>query len=217
MAGRTDERHAGTGATPRARRGSLSLQTFAAFSLRDFQLLWANNFSYALVQGIQRLTFVLLAGDLSERNLVLGLVTFALGIPVFFLTLPAGVLTDRADRRLLLFGSQLLVLVASLLTAVLIWTDLMSVGMAVGMAIFVGIGVALGQPVRQALVPAIVPPDRLMNAITLNSLGQNVSQIAGPAIGGRRSSSGATRGASRCRPRSWAPDCCSSHRCAYPP
>ena len=172
------------GQPARVRSTGLSLQTFAAFSSRDFRYLWANNFSYALVQGIQRFAFVWLATDLSERNIVLGIVSFALGIPVLFLSLPAGVLSDRSDRRILLFGSQVLVLVASLLTAILIWVGVMSVTVAVLMAIFVGMGVAFGQPVRQALIPTIVPPERLMNAITLNSLGQNVSQIAGPALGG---------------------------------
>lgn len=177
------ERDARAGPVRRA-GGPLSLSTFAAFQLRNFRLLWANNFSYALVQGIQRFAFVWLAADLSEKNLVLGLVTFGLGIPVFFLTLPAGVLSDRWDRRYLLFASQLWVLATSLLTAVLIWTGAMGVGMAIVMAILVGVGVAVGQPVRQALVPAVVPQHRLMNAITLNSLGQNVSQIVGPLLGG---------------------------------
>ena len=183
LAERIDERGSRTGSA-RTAGGRLSLKTFAAFELRDFRLLWANNFSYALVQGIQRFAFVWLAGDLSEKNLVLGLVTFGLGIPVFFLTLPAGVLSDRWDRRYLLFASQLWVLATSLLTAILIWIGAMGVGMAIVMAILVGVGVAVGQPVRQALVPAVVPQPRLMNAITLNSLGQNVSQIVGPLLGG---------------------------------
>ena len=168
----------------RTGRPRLGARTFESFASRDFQLLWANNFSYALVQGIQRLTFVLLVGDLTRDEFALGIVVFALGIPVFFLTLPAGALTERSNRRALLFGSQLLVLAASLLTAVLIWDGRMSVPMTAGMAILVGMGVAVGQPVRQALVPAIVPANRLLNAISLNSLGQNVSQIAGPAIAG---------------------------------
>tara|TARA_B100001123_G_scaffold175124_2_gene201095 strand:- start:12491 stop:13819 length:1329 start_codon:yes stop_codon:yes gene_type:complete len=172
------------GSPIRAKKGILTKQTFAAFELRDFRLLWGNNFSYALVQGIQRFAFVWLAGDLSKENLVLGLVTFGLGIPVFFLTLPSGVLSDRWDRRRLLFLSQFWVLATSLLTAILIWTGAMGVPMAIGMAILIGVGVAVGQPVRQALVPAVVPQNRLMNAITLNSLGQNVSQIIGPLIGG---------------------------------
>ncbi len=184
MAERIDER--GARAAPARRAGGgLSLNTFAAFELRDFRLLWFNNFSYALVQGILRFAFPWLVIEaLLARDFFLGAVSFALGVPVLFLALPVGVLSDRWDRRVLLFVSQFVVLGASLLTAVLIWMDVMTVGVSMAMALFAGVGIAIGQPVRQALIPAVVPADRLMNAITLNSLGQNVSQIAGPALGG---------------------------------
>lgn len=153
-------------------RGRISLQTFAAFELRDYRLLWANNFSYALVQGIERFAFAWLVIDtLQAGDFYLGLSAFALGIPVFFFSLPAGVLADRWNRRLLLVVSQVIVLVGAVLAAVLIWVDLMTLRVALGMALFVGTGVAVGQPVRQALIPAVVPPHRLMNAITLNSAG----------------------------------------------
>ncbi|MXX18516.1 MAG: MFS transporter [Dehalococcoidia bacterium] len=181
---RATERGARTGSARRA-GGGLSLQTFAAFQLRDFRLLWLNNFSYALVQGILRFAFPwLLIETLLARDFFLGAVSFALGVPVLFLALPVGVLSDRWDRRMLMFVSQFLVLAASVLTAVLIWIGVMTVPWAMVMALFAGVGIAVGQPVRQALIPAVVPSERLMNAITLNSLGQNVSQIAGPALGG---------------------------------
>ena len=184
LAGSIDGRGARTRPARRA-GGGLSLQTFAAFQVRDFRLLWFNNFSYALVQGILRFAFPWLVIEaLLARDFFLGAVSFALGVPVLFLALPVGVLSDRWDRRMLLFVSQFLVLGASLLTAALIWMDVMSVALAMAMALFAGVGIAVGQPVRQALIPAVVPSDRLMNAITLNSLGQNVSQIAGPALGG---------------------------------
>ncbi len=181
---RIEERGAGAGPARLAGRG-LNLQTFAAFELRDFRLLWLNNFSYALVQGILRFAFPWLVIEaLLARDFFLGAVSFALGVPVLFLALPVGVLSDRWDRRVLLFVSQFLVLAASSLTAILIWVDVMTIGMAMVMALFAGVGIAVGQPVRQALIPAVVPSHRLMNAITLNSLGQNVSQIGGPALGG---------------------------------
>ncbi len=171
--------------SPRPQGRRPTLETFASFSLRDFRLLWLNNFSYALVQGILRFAFPWLVIEaLLARDFFLGAISFALGVPVLFLALPVGVLSDRWDRRLLLFVSQFVVLAASLLTAVLIWAGVMTIALSMAMALFAGVGIAIGQPVRQALIPAAVPPDRLMNAITLNSLGQNVSQIAGPAFGG---------------------------------
>ncbi len=166
-------------------RGVLTRQTFAAFEIRDFRLLWANNFSYALVQGIERVAFAWLVIEiLKAGDVYLGLMAFTLGIPVFFLSLPAGVLADRWNRRMLLVVSQVIVLAGALLTAIVLWMDLMTLRLALVMALFVGTGVAIGQPVRQALIPAVVPSHRLMNAITLNSAGQTVSQMAGPALGG---------------------------------
>ena len=165
--------------------GGLSLRTFAAFELRDYRLLWANNFSYALVQSIERFAFGWLVIEAFQaRDVLLGLVGFTLGIPVFFFALPAGVLADRWDRRWLLLISQGVVFAGALLTAILIWMDLMTLRLALVMALAIGAGVAVGQPVRQALIPAIVPPGRLMNAITLNGAGQTISQMAGPGLGG---------------------------------
>ncbi len=164
--------------------GGLSLETFAAFQQRHFRLLWLNTFSFALVHGIQRFAFVWLAIELSESSRALGIVSFAMGIPVLFISMPAGILSDRIDRRLILVTSQVVILAISILTAILIWAGLASVAMAAALALAVGVGVAFGQPVRQAIVPSIVPPDRLMNAITLISLGTNTSQMVGPAIGG---------------------------------
>ncbi len=166
-------------------RGVLSRQTFAAFELRDYRLLWANNFSFALVQGIERFAFAWLVIDILEAgDIYLGLAAFTLGIPVFFFSLPAGVLADRWNRRVLLIVSQVIVLAGALLAAVLIWRDLMTLRVALGMALFVGTGIAVGQPVLQALIPAVVPAPRLMNAITLNTAGQTVSQMLGPGLGG---------------------------------
>lgn len=198
-------------------RAVLSRQTFAAFELRDYRLLWANNFSFALVQGIERFAFSWLVIDiLAAGDIYLGLAAFTLGIPVFFFSLPAGVLADRWNRRILLIVSQVIVLAGALLAAVLLWMDLMTLRVALGMALFVGTGVAVGQPVRQALIPAVVPTPRLMNAITLNTAGQTVSQMLGRASGASPSGWRGSRATSRCRRSSWARGSCSSSRFASP-
>ena len=164
--------------------GGLSLQTFVAFGSRPFRYLWLNTFTFTLANGIQRFAFVWLALELSEKSIVLGAVSFALGAPILLISLPAGVLIDRLDRRLILFGSQIFGLASSLVAALLIWADVMSIGLALGMAFVLGGAVAVGQPARQAIVPTIVEPKRLLNAITLTTMSQNLSQLAGPAIGG---------------------------------
>tara|TARA_B100001123_G_scaffold45418_1_gene46439 strand:+ start:3773 stop:5002 length:1230 start_codon:yes stop_codon:yes gene_type:complete len=160
------------------------LHTFSAFKSRNFALLWGNNMTFALSQSVRQFAFTWLALELFSSGKALGLIIFALGLPILVFGLPAGALADRIDRRLLLFASQVGGFVVTLLTAVLVWTGVMTVPLTMVMALALGATVAFGQPVRVAIVPSLVEPSRLLNAVTLMSLSQNVSMIAGPAIGG---------------------------------
>ena len=47
-----------------------------------------------------------------------------------------------------------------------------------------GASQALGMPSRQAIVPSLVGQERLMNAIVLNNMIQNLSFVIGPALAG---------------------------------
>jgi MFS family permease len=161
----------------------LSLQTFSAFQSRNFTLLWTNNFTFALSQSVRQFTFTWMAVEWFS-GFSLGLIIFALGLPILLFGLPAGALADRLDRRLLLFGSQVGGVVVTALTAVLVWAGVMTVPLAMGMALALGTTVAFGQPVRVAIVPSLVERSRLLNAVTLMSLSQNISMIAGPAMVG---------------------------------
>ncbi|HJP41737.1 MAG TPA: MFS transporter [Dehalococcoidia bacterium] len=162
----------------------LSLRTFSAFAVLAFRLLWINSFSFALSQQIRQFAFVILALDIGSGAVGVAIVSFSLGIPAMFLSLPAGVLADRVDRRLLLFGSQTASMTLTIIAVVVIWADLMTLSFAVALAAMMGAVVAIGQPVRAALVPSLVEPRQLMNAVTLMSFGMNFSMIAGPAVGG---------------------------------
>ena len=137
---------------PKRLRGS----TFAAFQSRPFTLLWANTLSFALSQAVRQFAFVWLALELSGKGRALGLISFALGIPVLIFGLPAGLLADRMDRRTLLFTSQVAALAVTTLAAVLIFADAMTTAITFGLAIALGATVAFGQPVRNTIVPTLV-------------------------------------------------------------
>ena len=173
---------AAPGPAPTGRR--LSLQTFSAFQSRNFTLLWANNLTFALSQSFRQFAFTWLALELFSTGRALGLIIFALGLPILIFGLPAGALADRIDRRLLLFASQVSGLVVTILAAALIWAGALTTPITMALALALGATVAFGQPVRVAIVPSLVEPSKLLNAVTLMSLSQNVSMIAGPAIGG---------------------------------
>ena len=168
-------------------------QTFNAFQETAFRLLWLNTFSFMLVNGSQRLAVVYLVLEIKNSALIVGLASFALGLPILLFSLPAGVLIDNLNRRRLLFATQTLALVGSLLGAILLWTGAISIDgtnvsqsitLVAIVAFFFGSAVAMGQPLRQAIIPTIIERSNLMNAIALNTITQNVSQIIGPALAG---------------------------------
>ncbi len=159
-------------------------RVLAAFGIPGYRYLWTNTFLFALVQSTQRFTYVWLMLELGRSSQASGIVLFALGVPAFFVAMPAGALADRVDRKLLLIGSQLGALGATGVTAALILGGVISVPITIVLAVVLGTSLASGQPVRTALVPSLVPRERLMNAIVLMTMGMNVSMIAGPAIGG---------------------------------
>jgi MFS family permease len=163
---------------------STAARVVAAFGIAGYRYLWANTFLFALVQSTQRFTYVWLMLELGRSSRASGVVLFALGVPAFFVAMPAGALADRIDRKLLLVGSQLGALTATSVTAALILGGVVSVPATIALAVMLGTALAAGQPVRTALVPSLVPRDRLMNAIVLMTMGMNISMIAGPAIGG---------------------------------
>ena len=157
---------------------------FTMLADRTFRALWLNTTAFFLVQSTQRFAFVWLVLDLGGSEREAGITAFATGIPILFLSLPAGVLSDRTDRRKVLAWSQLGALCVSALTAGLILSDRISIGATYALAAAMGATTAYGQPVRQAIVPSIVPLHRLQNAIALMSLAMNATFMIGPAVGG---------------------------------
>ena len=122
--------------------------------------------------------------DLTASAWQLGLVGLAQFLPALLLTLPAGHLVDRHDRRLLLAGSL------SLQCAVAACLALASAGGWVGpnmillLSILLGTARALQMPAQQALMPTLVPPSLLARAVAAGSATMQAAIIAGPALGG---------------------------------
>lgn len=157
---------------------------FTILAEPTFRALWLNTIAFILIQSTQRFAYVWLVLDLGGGVREAGIAAFSMGIPILFLSLPAGVLSDRMNRRTLLAWSQLGATVVSATTATLILTDHITIGATYLLAAALGTTTAYGQPVRQAIVPTIVPVHRLQNAIALITLAMNGSFMAGPALGG---------------------------------
>ena len=122
--------------------------------------------------------------SLTHDPLPVAALATAVTLPMFGLLVPAGVLADRFDRRLLLIiGQSWMTGVAAVLT-IATYLHLTTPWLLLSSSAALGIGNALSGPSWQSLVPELVPRAQTADAVMMNSVGFNLARAGGPAIGG---------------------------------
>lgn len=157
---------------------------FAPLRYPTFAVLWSATIVGNTGTFMRDVASSWLATDLSPSPAMIALIQTAATLPIFLLAIPAGVLTDILDRRRFLIVAQLLLIAVSTLLLVLAWTGTMTIEYLVALTFLGGVGTALAMPSWQAIVPELVPHESVRPAVTLNSLGVNISRSIGPALGG---------------------------------
>jgi MFS family permease len=150
----------------------------------DFRRLWI-----AGTIGHLGTFFQLTAGPwmmlvLTGSPLMVSLTTSALFLPRILLTLPAGALADRMDRRRILVAGYLVSAVSGVGLAVATASGELTPLMLLVLTFSLGAGSAIAKPAQLTYVPDLVPPAQRAQAITLNSASHQVARIVGPSIGG---------------------------------
>lgn len=164
--------------------GAGAIKPSELFAIKAFRLLWTNSFLFTLVQSTQRFAFVWLALGLGARSDISGVILFVMGVPALLISLPVGVLSDHFNRRVLLVSSQVGAFAITTVTALLVTTGVISIPWAIVCSFVSGISIALGAPVRSAIVPSLVEREKLVGAIAVSTIGNNIALIVGPATAG---------------------------------
>ncbi len=121
---------------------------------------------------------------LTDSPFYVGLVSALGSLGVLVLTLYAGVVADRSDKRRVVIVTQTLAMLQAFALAALVWTGAVAVAHVLALAALLGIVNAFDIPTRQAFVVEMVGKDDLMNAIALNSAVFNASRVLGPTVAG---------------------------------
>lgn len=151
---------------------------------RLFATLWAATVMGNTGSFLRDVASAWLTTGLSSSPTAVATVQAAATLPVFLLSIPAGVLADTLDRRKFLMAIQLMLACVSIGLMLLSASGAQSVSSLAVLTFMGGVGAALMGPTWQAIVPELVPRKDLRNAVALNSLGVNISRAIGPAIGG---------------------------------
>lgn len=126
--------------------------------------------------------------ELTGSNTAVGAVSMLQFSATMLLTPLAGRLTDRVNRRKMLFLGQLIAFIGALglaVTVAVVGIDgLPGPWPIYAASAVIGVGVAIILPSLQAVVPALVRDDDIDRAITLNSMTFNIARGVGPIAAG---------------------------------
>ncbi len=162
---------------------------------RRFGTFWLANLLSSIGTWSQLVAQPWLLLNVGASSFLLGVDNFAMGAPVFFLTLLGGVLADRGDRRRIIALFQSIQMLCPLLLVILILTGAVHPWIVIGLSLVIGITDALSMPSFQTIVPSIVAHEEVPSATALNSTQFNLSRILGPALAGVLMSSVGAAGA----------------------
>jgi MFS family permease len=156
-----------------------SLRVYAAF-----RMLMAGTLASSGAFWMYQVAVGWLALELTDSPLFVGLAGFAGGIPMLIVSMPAGVLIDRMDRRLLLFLAQFGVMLTSLVLVGMIVTDVIRPWSLLVLLVVNGTVMSFTFPTRNSIVPSLVEKRDLANAVALNAAVQNSTRVVGPSLAG---------------------------------
>jgi len=148
------------------------------------RLAWSNLAAQSAEQIALSAAPIVAVLALGAREAETGMLQTLLTLPFLVFAIPAGVLADRAPRRLLMAGAEavravsLVALVAMLQFGMLTWQWLGAIGFV---AVCGTIAFSVAAP---SLIPALVPASGLPAANARIELARTVAFTAGPAVGG---------------------------------
>ncbi|HVO52837.1 MAG TPA: MFS transporter [Solirubrobacterales bacterium] len=122
--------------------------------------------------------------SLTGSGLAVGLTTALQFLPMLVIGAWGGLLADRFSKRRLLITTQLLMAIPAVFLFAVTLAGVVAPWM-VFLAVFaMGSVNAIDNPTRQSFVFEMVGPDRVVNAVSLNSVIVQSARIVGPAVAG---------------------------------
>ena len=121
---------------------------------------------------------------LTDKATMLGMVNFAAGLPMLFLTMFGGSVADRFDKRRILVWTQVVQIALAIVLGWLIYTGRIQIWHIIAIAGLLGIAFAFEHPALSALVPELVKREEIAAAVALDRAVFHCARLVGPSVGG---------------------------------
>jgi MFS family permease len=157
-------------------------ETFRSLRVRNFRLFFVGQTISQVGTWLQFIAQALLVLQLTDSGVALGLVTAFQFLPVLVFGAWAGVISDRVDKRRLMFVTQTAMMVFALVMGVFVLSGHITVTGVYLLAALTGTANAFDNPSRRVIITELVGEDDMANAVSLNSALITGSRVVGPAL-----------------------------------
>jgi MFS family permease len=156
-------------------------RTFSSLAVPNYRRYFAGQVVSISGNWMQIVAEMWLVVQLTGSGVSVGLTAALQFLPMLLFGAWGGLLADRTSRRRLLMATQALMALPALALWGLTIGGSVELWMVYGLVLTRGLVTAVDNPARQAFVMELVGPERIVNAVSLNSLIVHTARIAGPA------------------------------------
>ena len=160
------------------------VSTWATLRHPPFRALWRSGGIYFIGNAMQVMAGAWMMIELTGSDFLAAAVQTAVFLPMFLLSLPAGVLADTTDRRRLILAALLTQAAAGAILAALLFAGWAGPGALMFFIFIAGCCTALLSPAYNSTIADVVPREELPAAITAMSIAYNAARALGPVLAG---------------------------------
>ena len=159
-------------------------RTFSSLSVPNYRRYFTGQVISISGNWMQIVAEMWLIVQLTGSGVSVGITAALQFLPMLLFGAWGGLLADRVPKLRLLQYTQALMAVPALTLWILTATGDITSWMVFGLVLARGSVLAIDNPARQAFVMELVGHERIVNAVSLNSVVVHCSRIAGPALAG---------------------------------
>jgi MFS family permease len=159
-------------------------RSFASLQIPNFRRYFAGQLVSISGNWMQTIAEMWLVLSLTGSGLAVGVTTALQFLPMLIFGAWGGLIADRVPKRRLLLLTQGLHMIAPLTMLALAAEGALVPWMIFGLVFVRGCVNAVDYPTRQAFVMEMVGSDRVVNAVSLNSVLVHSARVIGPALAG---------------------------------
>jgi MFS family permease len=156
-------------------------RSVASLSVPNYRRFFVGQIVSVSGNWMQNVAAIWLVLRLTDSGTAVGITAAAQFLPLLLFGAWGGLLADRVDKRRLLSITQTLLILPPLALFALVASGHIEAWMVIALVFAGGAVNAMDNPARQSFVSEIVGSDRVVNAVSLNSVIIHSSRIAGPA------------------------------------